>query len=132
MKTHPFEALGIDEDFNPFYAEQNIKAPNHVQQKVIPKIMENKSIICVAQTGTGKTLSYALPISELIKQIEDEEGLSRKNSKPYAVVIVPTKELAVQIESVFKAISHHVKLRIRSLVGGQRNKMTKTLQDQSY
>lgn len=132
MKKHPFEELGIDEDFNPFYDEQEIKAPNHVQKKVIPKIMENKSIICVAQTGTGKTLAYALPISEMIKLIEDEQGLSRKKSKPYAVIIAPTKELAVQIESVFKEISHHVKLRIRSLVGGQRNKMTKSLKDQSY
>jgi superfamily II DNA/RNA helicase len=132
MKQHPFESLGIDEDFNPYYKEQEIKAPNHVQKKVIPKIMEDKSVLCVAQTGTGKTLAYALPISELIKCIEDEHGLSRKRSKPQAIIIAPTKELVVQIEQVFKDISHHVKLRIRSLIGGQRNKMTKSLKDQSY
>ena len=132
MKEHPFEKLGIDEDFNPYYKEQDIKAPNDVQKKVIPKIMEDKSVLCVAQTGTGKTLAYALPISELIKLIEDENGLSRKKSKPQAIIIAPTKELVVQIEQVFKDISHHVKLRIRSLIGGQRNKMTKSLKDQSY
>ncbi len=132
MSKHPFEKLGIDEDFNPYYKEHEIKEPNEVQKKIIPKIMEEKSVLCVAQTGTGKTLSYALPISELIKLIEDEEGLSRKKSKPYAVIVAPTKELVVQIEQVFKDISHHVKLRIRSLIGGQRNRMTKSLKDQSY
>jgi superfamily II DNA/RNA helicase len=40
MKQHPFEKLGIDEDFNPFYKEQEIKEPNFVQKKVIPKIMD--------------------------------------------------------------------------------------------
>lgn len=132
MKQHPFEILGIDEDFNPYYTENKIKAPNYVQEKVIPKIMENQSTICVAQTGTGKTLAFALPISELIKQIEDAEGLGQKNGSPKAIIVAPTKELVVQIESVFKDISHHVKLRIRSLVGGQRNKMTKSLKDQSF
>lgn len=132
MSMNPFEALGIDEDFNPYYKEQEIKSPNEVQKKVIPKIMDNRSIICVAQTGTGKTLAYALPVSELIKQIEDEEGLSQRRSQPYALVLAPTKELAIQIERVFKDISHHVKLRIRSLVGGQRNKSSKTLKEQSY
>lgn len=132
MSTHPFENLGIDEDFNPYYKEHGIKVPNEVQKKVIPKIIEDRSVICVAQTGTGKTLAYALPVSELIKCIEDEEGLSRRKSKPFAVIIAPTKELAVQIERVFKDISHHVKLRIRSLVGGQRNKSAKTLKEQSY
>lgn len=129
---HPFEKLGIDEDFNPFYKEAGIREPNMVQKKIIPKIIEEKSVLCVAQTGTGKTLAYALPIAELIKCIEDEEGLSRKKSKPYAVIIAPTKELVVQIEQVFKDISHHVKLRTRSLIGGQRNKMTKSLKEESY
>lgn len=132
MSTHPFENLGIDEDFNPFYKEHGIKVPNEVQKKIIPKIMDDRSLICVAQTGTGKTLAYALPIGELIKCIEDEQGLSNSKSRPYALIIAPTKELAVQIERVYKDISHHVKLRIRSLVGGQRNKSSKTLKDQSY
>jgi len=127
-----FEKLGIDEDFNPFYSENDIKVPNAVQTKVIPKILEKKSIICVAQTGTGKTLAYALPLSEIIKKIEDEDGPSQLKGKPMVIIVAPTKELAVQISNVFKSISHHVKLRVRSLVGGQRNKQTNTLKDQSF
>lgn len=112
-----FEKMGIDEDFNPLYLEMGIKRPTDVQVQVIPKLMERKSTICVAQTGSGKTLSYALPVSELIKQHEDENGLSQATSAPQAVVIVPTKELGMQIVGVFKKISHHAKLRIRTLIG---------------
>lgn len=111
-----FEKMGIDEDFNPLYQELGIKHPNEVQEVVIPKIMGSKSLICVAQTGSGKTLSFALPIAELIKRIEDEQGLNENTGSPQAVVVVPTKELALQITDVFKQISHHAKLRIRSLV----------------
>ncbi len=125
-----FEKMGIDEDFNPFYDEFNITGPTDVQAKVIPKIMKGVSSLCVAQTGSGKTLAFALPISELIKQIEDEEGLSRRKSKPYAVVVAPTKELAMQIQGVFKQISHHVKLRVRTLVGT--TKSANELKEQSY
>ncbi|MEX0799574.1 MAG: DEAD/DEAH box helicase [Bacteriovoracaceae bacterium] len=126
-----FEKLGIDEDFNPYFAEIGIKRPNPVQNKVIPKIMKGDSLICLAQTGSGKTLSYALPVSELIKQIEDEEGLSSAASKPFAVVVAPTKELATQIQGVFKDISHHVKLRVRTALGGTKGKGV-NLKDKSY
>lgn len=125
-----FEKMGIDEDFNPFYEEQGIVEPTEVQAQVIPKIMNNESVVCVSQTGTGKTLTYALPISELVKQIEDEEGLTRRQSKPYAVIISPTKELAIQIQSVFKQLSHHVKLRVRTLVGTPKAAMA--LKTQSF
>lgn len=127
-----FEELGIDEDFNGFLAEEGIKEANIVQIKVIPQIINGNSTLCLAQTGTGKTLAFALPISEMIKRIEDEEGPQSSKSTPIAVIIAPTKELSVQIHSVFKKISHHARLRIRNLVGGQRNRATKSLNDQSY
>lgn len=127
-----FEELGIDEDFNEFIKEQGIKAANDVQKKVIPQIINGKSTICLAQTGTGKTLAFALPVSELIKRTEDEHGPQQSKSTPIAVIIAPTKELSVQIHSVFKNISHHVKLRVRNLVGGQRNRATKNLAEQTY
>lgn len=127
-----FEQLGIDEDFNPFLEEEGIKSANEVQKKVIPQIINGVSTICLAQTGTGKTLAFALPISELIKRTEDEDGPQSSKSTPLAVIIAPTKELSVQIHNVFKSISHHVKLRVRNLVGGQRNRATKNLTEQTY
>lgn len=127
-----FEKMGIDDDFNAFYAEQGIKEPTEVQKSVIPKILDDKSVMCVAQTGTGKTLTYALPLSELVKKIEDEEGLTSRKSSPYVIVTAPTKELASQIHSVFKDLSHHVKLRVRTMLGGGKGGATKSLKTQSY
>lgn len=112
-----FEKMGIDEDFNDYYLQEEITKPTSIQQKVIPEIMSDSSVICVAPTGTGKTLSYALPITELIKRAEDEFGPSRKQAKPLCIIIAPTKELALQIHQVFKQISHFLRLRVRTLVG---------------
>lgn len=125
-----FEQMGIDEDFNGYYEKIGIKAPTEIQKRVIPEILAENSVICVAQTGTGKTLAYALPIIELIKRFEDEFGASRRKGKPMAIVVAPTKELAVQIHQVFKEISHFLKLRVRSLVG-QKSIMSE-LRSESY
>lgn len=114
---NPFQKLGIDEDFEGFLSENQIKKPTAIQTKVIPEIINEKSVICVAQTGTGKTLAYALPITELIKRQEDEFGPSIKKGRPLAIIVSPTKELAVQIHQVFKQISHFLRLRVRTLVG---------------
>jgi superfamily II DNA/RNA helicase len=125
-----FEKLGIDEDFNPYFKENKITEPNELQKDVIPKLINNESVICISQTGTGKTLTFALPISELVKRIEDEEGLGQRKSQPYAVIVAPTKELAMQIHTVFKSISHHVKLRVRTLISTTKSKTS--LKNQSY
>ncbi len=127
---NPFEKLGIDEDFNPFYKELDIKTPTLVQKKVIPLLLADKSLVCRAQTGTGKTLSYALPLSEKIKLIEDESGPMTDKSAPYLVVISPTKELATQITKVFKSLAHHVKLRVRML--GSTSQKPNALKSFSY
>lgn len=125
MMMNEFEKMGIDEDFNGFYEEQGIKAPNRVQSAVIPKVIESSSFICVAHTGSGKTLAYALPISELIKRIEDENGPTQNSESPLAIIVAPTKELVTQIHQVFKDISHHVKLRTRLMLGGTKRKSLK-------
>lgn len=113
-----FEELGIDEDFNPYYKELGIKKPNEVQNKIIPKLLNGESFFCLAQTGSGKTLSFALPLCELVKRIEDVEGVNEAFASPRVVIVAPTKELVFQIESVIKSLSHHVKLRVRKILGG--------------
>jgi superfamily II DNA/RNA helicase len=123
-----FEKLGIDEDYNSFYKEEGIKSPNPMQKEVIKTMIAGNSVVCLAQTGSGKTLAYALPTTELMKRIEDEKGVSKLEGSPKIVVVSPTKELAFQIEKVFKNISHHVAFRTRSLVGGKKH----TLKSQSF
>lgn len=115
-----FEELGIDEDYNSYFKEVGIKSPNEMQSEVIKTFMAEKSVVCLAQTGSGKTLAYALPSTELMKREEDHSGVSDKEGAPRIIVISPTKELASQIQKVFKSISHHVAFRTRKIVGGEK------------
>lgn len=115
-----FESLGIDEDYNSFLKEEGIKSPNQMQKEVIKSFINERSIVCLAQTGSGKTLAYALPSTELMKRKENDAGVSTKEGSPKIIVISPTKELASQIQKVFKSISHHVAFRTRKVVGGEK------------
>lgn len=127
-----FNKLELLSEFDGYFKEMEFKTPTKVQTKVIPKLLEDKSLLVTAQTGTGKTLAFALPICHQIKLIENAFGLSRKKAKPLAIIVAPTKELAMQIQSVFKDISHHVKIRSRVMTGGMRNEQLAKLAAQSF
>jgi len=79
-----------------------------------------QSITFAAATGSGKTLAYLLPI---IQSLKSQELLStttvRKNKRPRALILAPTRELASQIFSILKSLSHTVKLSTESLIGGE-------------
>lgn len=115
-----------------FLNEKNLKTPTEVQRQSIPDFLHGKSMNVLAQTGTGKTLAFALPLAQLIKENEDKHGISSEKGKPKALILAPTKELAVQIFSVFKDISHKLKIRVRLLVGGESSKKTKDLAKDSF
>lgn len=76
----------------------NIKSPFPIQEEVIPLVNEGKDVLGIAKTGSGKTLSYVLPI--LTKLNFFPEG---KNRQPQVLILVPTRELAQQVLEVFKA-----------------------------
>lgn len=114
MLSHP-SVLG-------FLKEQKVTTPTHIQTLVIPDFMMGKSVNVIAKTGSGKTFSFALPICELIKSSENDRPVGdpkKQFGKPRAVILAPTRELALQLHKVFKSISHHVKLRVRMLAGGE-------------
>jgi superfamily II DNA/RNA helicase len=115
-----------------FFKEQGFKTATAVQRKVIPELLDRKSIIVLSETGSGKTLSYALPICSKIKDKEDQGHKNDRKGAPYAMIIVPTRELATQIYGVFKGISHHLKLRVRDLTGGDTNAKMKSVASSSY
>ena len=105
-----------------FVKEQKIKEPTSIQNLVIPDFIKGKSVNVIAKTGSGKTYCFALPVMELLKFSEGDipVGDPKKNfAKPRAVILAPTRELALQLHKVFKSISHHVKLRVRMLAGGE-------------
>jgi superfamily II DNA/RNA helicase len=115
-----------------FFKEQGLKTPTLVQKRVIPEILDRKSIIVLSETGSGKTLSYALPIASKLKEKEDKGHKNTLKGSPYAIIVAPTRELATQIHGVFKSISYHLKIRVRDLTGGDTHAKMKSVANSSY
>lgn len=86
------------------------RTPTPIQQQSLAALLDGKDLIGIAQTGTGKTAAFAIPI---IEQIDTE------NRKPQALILCPTRELALQTTGVFKMLSRHKKMRTVSIYGGQ-------------
>ncbi|MDD3919745.1 MAG: DEAD/DEAH box helicase [Eubacteriales bacterium] len=84
--------------------------PTPIQEMTLPLLMDGQDLIGVAQTGTGKTAAFAIPIIE--RAFQD-------NRRTQALVLCPTRELAMQTAEVFHKLSAHKKLRIVSVYGGQ-------------
>jgi superfamily II DNA/RNA helicase len=115
-----------------YFKEKGLKTATLIQKRVIPEILNRKSIIVLSETGSGKTLSYALPIASRLKQKEDAGTKNTIKGAPYALIVAPTRELASQIYGVFKEISHHTKLRVRDLTGGDTHAKMKSVASGSY
>lgn len=79
-----------------------------IQEKIIPAILAGRDVLAQSETGSGKTISFAVPIIELIHQVE---GLS-------ALILVPTRELCVQITSEFSKFSHDIRRKSMAVYGG--------------
>lgn len=116
----------------PFLEEQGLKTATLVQKRVIPEILDRKSVIVLSETGSGKTLAYALPIASKLKQKEDKGFKNTAKGAPLALIVAPTRELASQIFNVFKSLSHHLKLRVRDLSGGDTHAKMKSVASGSY
>jgi superfamily II DNA/RNA helicase len=122
----------LENDFSGYFKEQGFKAPTLIQKKVIPVWKKKMSLMVLAETGAGKTLSFALPIVDDLKKMEAEFGPTKERACPRALVLAPTRELAQQLYTEFKKISHHQKLRVRVLSGGDSPEKTKNLSHSSF
>jgi ATP-dependent RNA helicase RhlE len=94
--------------------ELGYKKPTDIQFKSIPQILSGQDILAIAQTGTGKTAAFAIPLISMLqgnKRFEDEQNVK-------AVVMVPTRELAQQIEKVFNELAKYTDVLTISLIGG--------------
>ena len=110
-----FKDLGLDSTIVKAVAEENYKAPTKVQEEAIPHILAKKDIIVSAQTGTGKTAAFALPIIQLLL---DDKKSDKDQKRIKALVISPTRELALQIEQNFKTYSRYTNLKTTVVYGG--------------
>lgn len=117
-----FDKMFTNWDILDYLKENKFKKPTEVQEKAIPLLIKGKSLSVAAQTGTGKTLAYALPAINLIKKLEEKEGHNEENGAPLVIVLSPTRELARQVQRVIKGITHHAKCRVRLLASGESGK----------
>lgn len=122
----------LHKQLDAYFEEHGLKTATAIQRKVIPELLGRKSVIVLSETGSGKTLSYALPICSMIKEREDKGIKNEVKAAPIAMIVAPTRELASQIYGVFKGISHHMKLRVRDLTGGDTHAKMKSVASGSY
>jgi len=90
------------------------KRPTDIQFKSIPPILKGEDVLAIAQTGTGKTAAFAIPILNMLH----EQKSSRRTQGIKCVVMVPTRELALQITEVFETIGKHTKVKTLCVFGG--------------
>ena len=110
-----FKELNLLEPIQKALAEEGYENPTPIQEKAIPHALKGKDLLGCAQTGTGKTAAFAIPVLENLLKILPPEGQKRKIK---ALVLTPTRELAIQIGDSFKAYSRHVNVRGTVIFGG--------------
>ena len=126
-----FNSLLEAEIFGEYFSEYDIKGAKEIQKKSIPPFIDGDDLIVLSKTGSGKTLSYLLPVFQKLKILE-KEGRHMEKASPQCVIIVPIKELAHQVSAEAKKISHHAKLRVKSAVGGQKGKRVQSFKSSSF
>ncbi|HXC03153.1 MAG TPA: DEAD/DEAH box helicase [Bacteroidia bacterium] len=106
----PFTSLGLSEALVHALGAQHYKEPYPIQKAVIPPVLQGKDVLGIAQTGSGKTAAFVLPILELLNKRP-----SAGNRYIHALVLVPTRELAVQTGNVFKTFGAALFNKIKSM-----------------
>jgi ATP-dependent RNA helicase RhlE len=112
LKT--FTELNLIEPLQRAIAGENYKIPTPIQSQTIPVALKRRDVLGCAQTGTGKTAAFALPILNRLGL----QNRSAKAKRPFALVLAPTRELAVQIGTSFATYGKHLKLRHALVYGG--------------
>ncbi|KRX03914.1 P-loop containing nucleoside triphosphate hydrolase [Pseudocohnilembus persalinus] len=129
-----FEKYPISENIKQYLEENQMHTPSPIQDLAIPAIMNQKydNYFLAAQTGTGKTLSYLIPIFNELKKQEQQMDVNRltRSQRPRALIVVPTKELAIQVEEVAKQLGRFEKLKVLAICNAKQYKVErKELQD---
>jgi ATP-dependent RNA helicase RhlE len=108
--TATFDDLPLDSTLRQGVRDMGYHEPTEIQRGTIPHAVEGRDLIGTAQTGTGKTAAFLLPILERL--------LSRPRGRIYALVLTPTRELALQAEGFLKKLGRHTRLRGAAVYGG--------------
>lgn len=112
IKILNFTDLKLIEPISKALQEEGYETPTPIQQQSIPEILKGKDLLGTAQTGTGKTAAFAIPMLQNLHQ------KNIRNNQIKALILTPTRELAIQIEQSFNAYGRHLPLRTLVIFGG--------------
>ena len=126
-----FADLGLEEALVAATDSMGLTRPTDIQAFAIPKILSGGHFLVASHTGSGKTLSYLLPVIQQMKDAERETGARAKPKRPRVLVVGPTRELAEQVRSVAKAVSHHCKFSSELIIGGEKFATQRQVLDRS-
>lgn len=110
-----FKDLEVDDYILKALQDKNYTNPTAIQHKAIPIILKGNDVLGCAQTGTGKTAAFAIPI---IQQIQNNEWNSQARPNIMSLIITPTRELAIQIDDNIKQYSKYTNLKHAVIFGG--------------
>jgi ATP-dependent RNA helicase RhlE len=108
----PFEQLGLQTELLSAVVAQGYTSPTPIQSKTIPMILDGRDVLAGAQTGTGKTAAFTLPMLQLLSR----EG--KRERHPRALVLTPTRELAAQVGESVATYGKNLRLRSTMVFGG--------------
>src|SRR5688572_18442349 len=109
-----FNELGLVEPLLRAIRDEGYETPTPIQTDAIPQVLAGKDLLGIAQTGTGKTAAFALPV---LQRLAAEKKTPRAK-QPRALILTPTRELAIQIDESFRAYGRHIGLRSTVVFGG--------------
>jgi ATP-dependent RNA helicase RhlE len=109
-----FPELGLAEPIQRALRSRNHVIPTPIQARAIPELLAGRDLLGIAQTGTGKTAAFALPILQQLSRGRENHG----RRGPRALILAPTRELAIQIGDEFRAYAKYLELRQTVIFGG--------------
>ena len=111
-----FETLGLSPAILRALADHHYTTPTPVQAEAIPLALAGRDLLGSAQTGTGKTAAFALPILQRLFANQDPNARNRKVIR--ALILTPTRELAVQVNDSIRGYAKHMRLQVSPMYGG--------------
>jgi ATP-dependent RNA helicase RhlE len=120
MEKNQFENLGLSEPLLRALAEEGYKEPTPIQVSAIPEVLAGHDLMATAQTGTGKTAAFSVPMLQLLSERTPRTNGDGKAGKKSirALILTPTRELALQIDASFRAYGRHLPFRSTVILGG--------------
>jgi superfamily II DNA/RNA helicase len=114
-----FSSLKLSSPLLKALSDLGYKKPTAIQTKAIPLVLSGRDIIAAAQTGTGKTASFVLPLLEQLNTRYKQTNQKLRGKRIRALILVPTRELAVQVEESISQYAQHIEISSMAMYGGK-------------